>query len=619
MSMAGPVERRSDRNAKLKIPSQASALDAKKPVSIPTKKRLPWLDGKSSATMSSTGSVRKAGVIPRPVTASLKRLEIIQATPSPLSKPALPSIPKAAPPIRSAPTIRLADSAPVLRRGSLITPTGRVSSTGAAAPTPVLNRMLTQHRRDSVHRKVSSPLRDTKTPKLSLPLKRRSAILISEPISVDGSLPDQEQNPFGDPTSRKDSLAAIPSHLERSTTPDSFQPTIQRNVLTPSPPLQVIRSAEISPSQPQPNKNPFENVNTRKISNAIEGLEDMVQEAVDIAEDTKAQDQVEEIYEIIEAATNSIQQASAAPIQRLMETSSPLKVSGSSEEMSEFSSEAENSSSESHDVAPTIPRKASFVAHQGSMQCNPSRLQQQGSNAIDWAYQNSKNLADRLPTPSLASSYTDSDLDERGRSGYSTRSNLLLPPQPAQTAPRDHVDFVIRPLVARSHSRGRSRRRKGSSFECGARRRHRRSFRNSEDNSRHRSRSYRHQSSSYSQTDPSFDEEDIHTRRHRSNGLRQNKHELSVRDQVHHHTFGVHRNHRRQPIARNWSTGKKRITATIACINTALLSIIVGIYVSSPYIKPPTLLLIRAKAGEVPRMQYMLADERHHVVVGNVV
>jgi hypothetical protein len=29
--------------------------------------------------------------------------------------------------------------------------------------------------------------------------------------------------------------------------------------------------------------------------------------------------------------------------------------------------------------------------------------------------------------------------------------------------------------------------------------------------------------------------------------------------------------------------------------------------------------LIRAKAGEVPRIQYMLADERHHVVVGNVV
>jgi hypothetical protein len=610
--MAGSAERRSNRNAKLETPSQANVSDAKKPAPISTRKRLPWLDGKSSQTVSSTGSVRKSGVIPRPVTASPKRPEITQAKPSPLSKSALPSIPKTAKPTGSAPTIILADSAPVLPRRSLITPTERrVLSMGAATPNPVLNRTLTQHRRDSVHRKNSSPLRDTKTPKLSLSSKRRSAVLISEPIGIDGSLPDQEQTPFGDPTSRRGSIAAITPHLERFTTPNSFQPTIQRNFLTPSPPLQVIRSAEISPSHPKPNKTPFENVNTRKTSNAIEGLEDMVQEAVDIIEDTKSQDQVEEIYEIIEAATNSIQQVSVAPIQRLMETSSPLEVSGSSE--------AEISSYESSDETPIVPKKASFVARQGSMLCNPSRLQQRGYNAIDWAYQNSLDLADRPPTPSLASSYTNSDLNERGRSRYSTRSDLLLPPQPAQTAPRDHVDFVIRPLVARSHSRGRSRRRKGSSFECGARRRHRRSFRNSEDNSRHRSRSCRHQSSSYSQNDPSFDEEDIHIRRHRLSGLRQNKHELSVREQVHHHTFGIHRNHRRQPIARNWSSGKKRITATIACINTALLGIIIGIYVSSSCIKCPTMLLIRAKAGEVPRIQYMLADERHHVVVGNVV
>ncbi|KAF2268372.1 hypothetical protein CC78DRAFT_455627 [Lojkania enalia] len=70
-----------------------------------------------------------------------------------------------------------------------------------------------------------------------------------------------------------------------------------------------------------------------------------------------------------------------------------------------------------------------------------------------------------------------------------------------------------------------------------------------------------------------------------------------------HHTFSLHRQHRRQPIARNWETSKKRITATIACMNTSLLGIIVGIY-----------------AGEVPRIQYVLADEQHHhVIVGNVV
>jgi len=39
------------------------------------------------------------------------------------------------------------------------------------------------------------------------------------------------------------------------------------------------------------------------------------------------------------------------------------------------------------------------------------------------------------------------------------------------------------------------------------------------------------------------------------------------------------RHHHRQPIAREWSTYKKRITATIACMNTVFIGLIVGIYV----------------------------------------
>jgi hypothetical protein len=54
---------------------------------------------------------------------------------------------------------------------------------------------------------------------------------------------------------------------------------------------------------------------------------------------------------------------------------------------------------------------------------------------------------------------------------------------------------------------------------------------------------------------------------------------LSLREHENHHTFSLRRHHSRQPIARNWSTIKKRVTATIACINMALLGIIVGIYV----------------------------------------
>lgn len=41
------------------------------------------------------------------------------------------------------------------------------------------------------------------------------------------------------------------------------------------------------------------------------------------------------------------------------------------------------------------------------------------------------------------------------------------------------------------------------------------------------------------------------------------------------------RHHHRQPIAREWPTYKKRITALIACLNTVFIGLIVGIYVST--------------------------------------
>jgi hypothetical protein len=91
---------------------------------------------------------------------------------------------------------------------------------------------------------------------------------------------------------------------------------------------------------------------------------------------------------------------------------------------------------------------------------------------------------------------------------------------------------------------------------------------------RHRHRHYpgrRHRSPGFSQIDTSFDEEDIPAKMYGN--------ALTVREQANQHTFSFRRHHRRQPIARNWSTGKKRLTAVIACINTALLGIIVGIYV----------------------------------------
>lgn len=66
--------------------------------------------------------------------------------------------------------------------------------------------------------------------------------------------------------------------------------------------------------------------------------------------------------------------------------------------------------------------------------------------------------------------------------------------------------------------------------------------------------------------------------------------------------FSLSRSHKRAPIARDWSDSRKRWTATIACISTALIGLIIGIY-----------------AGEVPAIQYAIIDEHHYAILGNVV
>lgn len=69
----------------------------------------------------------------------------------------------------------------------------------------------------------------------------------------------------------------------------------------------------------------------------------------------------------------------------------------------------------------------------------------------------------------------------------------------------------------------------------------------------------------------------------------------------HHKGFSLSHSHKRQPIARDWSSARKRFTAAIACISTSLVGILVGIY-----------------AGEVPSIQYYIADFHHYAILGNV-
>lgn len=64
--------------------------------------------------------------------------------------------------------------------------------------------------------------------------------------------------------------------------------------------------------------------------------------------------------------------------------------------------------------------------------------------------------------------------------------------------------------------------------------------------------------------------------------------------------FNLARSRKRQPIARDWSPIRKRFVAAVACISTALIGALIGIY-----------------AGLVPSIQYYIIDQSHATVHGN--
>ena len=65
--------------------------------------------------------------------------------------------------------------------------------------------------------------------------------------------------------------------------------------------------------------------------------------------------------------------------------------------------------------------------------------------------------------------------------------------------------------------------------------------------------------------------------------------------------FSLARAYRRPPVARDWSAVRKRFVAAVACLSTALIGVLIGIY-----------------AGLVPSIQYWIVDLNHYAILGNV-
>lgn len=363
-------------------------------------------------------------------------------------------------------------------------------------------------------------------------------------------------------------MLAAESPLESSL---SSGTVTERDTITAMAAPIVVSRLQTTPSCPRPGRSAFERLGNSRISNAVDCLEDMVQEAVDIADHALHDGQVEEIYEIIEGARQAINQAVVDPRQ-LMITSSPLSASESSH-VSEGSGRYPRISSHPEPISsPTL-----LVQRDTNQDSEDQVLQQvqvdleQAPTTVDWAYP-------PRDSPASATSSSERSTTHGGRSGICTRSDLLLPPDPSRPATRDHVDLVLRPI--RDHSRGRPYKRTTRDRMMRKRQPHRHHRLQSHcspdrrDTSSSASRHRRQCSSEPSISGEAFDEEDYLPRPYGGT--------LHVRNQVQRHTFSLRRQHRRQPIARDWGNGRKRWTAVTACVNTALLGIIIGVYVSAP-------------------------------------
>lgn len=455
-----------------------------------TTKRLPWLDGKTSNAVPVTPTEGNTSPTARPSSRKASVLTIPKRTAT-----AYTTAESTVRPPRSGIVVRkkLVSSSTEHRMPNLASPL-------ESSPFPVTRHRMAQSRRESTARQA---------PFYSEPITQRPRRRLS---IVDTFEPSVDEEIIYEHRARADSLAPVPDHLERSSTSESIELPVQRDTVTTSTTPVVVSRVQMSPSRPRPGRNAFEGIGDRSISTAIEGLENMAQEAVHVADDTADHGQVEEIYEIIEDARQAIQEASSDPARRLMVTSSPLAASDSSHHSVDYGGYTRGLSPLRPGLTPPLPPltiQRNIINE--SAELPPSQMRadlQRGSVSVDWAYQPHRSSI------SNTSSSSRSTGTSPGRSRLSTRSDLLLPPDPTQAAPREQLDLVVRPM-ARDYSRGRPHRRvvrKRAVRSDKPHRHHRlRSFSPSDREPAFRSPSRYRPSSSSASSPPeeSFDEEDL--------------------------------------------------------------------------------------------------------------
>lgn len=405
-----------------------------------------------------------------------------------------------------------------------------------------------------------------------------------------------------------------------ATSTPRLQPPLTLKRVSPVPISNPRESTEESekPLQPTPTKT--------RLQKAIGGMENPAQHAIDVAKYDPDHHQSDSVSEVLESVSRSLERT-PSPSSRM----DPLLVSDSLDTSSdETPTEAEASLSpktnhSSHTVALPIQSSAenanpvSPTHARKDATSRPRSLRSSSSTSIvltpkqfyerksadsivtDWAYVKGRTPPARAQTPSPSSSSTSTsspaDVERQGSAHWRAwHNNTKRPLYPNNSQYVDgHVrsihspptkdevhDHIKRHGVPPTPPRGSSLRHRNANPPA---HKHFQRFRSSDNPSETRNRR----------------KERSNERSERYGGPRRRKlpqpqpwNDLNPRSfegfgmghpaRTHVSFRGaegldIFKRQRREPIARNWGTAKKRITATIACINTALVGYLIGVYV----------------------------------------
>lgn len=214
---------------------------------------------------------------------------------------------------------RATTTSPIYQRSSQAIPKPhRFASTVKSSPSPIPRYPLSSIQRVSQAKETGSvPRIAHRSPPAREAPKR---VTIAED---DGDLEDQD--PFRDSRARAASPIRVSGKLE---TPDTSGTTLEHSEMS-TPPAAFSRVL-VSPRQPAPGHHTYDKAGSRKLSRAVEDLEVMVHEAVDMADEAVDDDQVQEIFEIIDEARIAIKEASSDPATQFAISVPPSEASDSS-------------------------------------------------------------------------------------------------------------------------------------------------------------------------------------------------------------------------------------------------------------------------------------------------